>query len=185
MSALSIYNEDGTTIGKTLTDGAEITRVLGACGVQFERWQASAPLDAAAGQDEVLAAYRADVDALNRHYNFKSVDVVALTPDHPEKEALRGKFLAEHTHDDFEIRFFVDGKGLFYLHVDDRVYLVLCERGDLIAVPAHTTHWFDMGAAPAFKCIRLFTSEDGWIGNFTGSDIAARFPDFDTYRAGL
>jgi len=56
---------------------------------------------------------------------------------------------------------------------------VLCEPGDLISVPAHTTHWFDMGARPDFKCIRFFTTPDGWVGRFTGSDIATRFPDFD------
>lgn len=185
MSALSIYNEDGSFTGETLTSGAEITRILGEHGVQFERWQAGQPLDAAAGQDEVLAAYRADVDKLNARYGFQSVDVVALRPDNPDKETFRAKFLAEHTHADFEIRFFVDGQGLFYLHIGDQVYLTLCEKGDLISVPAHTTHWFDMGAEPDFKCIRLFTAEDGWVGNFTGSDITNRFPDFDAYRAGL
>ena len=184
MSALSIYNEDGSFTGETLTEEAEISRVLGEMGVQFERWQTQQPLEAAAGQEAVLAAYSVDVDRLNRQYGFQSVDVVALTPDHPDREILRKKFLAEHTHDDFEIRFFVDGQGLFYLHIGDKVYLTLCERGDLISVPAQTTHWFDMGAAPDFKCIRLFTTADGWVGNFTGSDIADRFPDFDAYRAG-
>jgi 1,2-dihydroxy-3-keto-5-methylthiopentene dioxygenase len=98
---------------------------------------------------------------------------------------MRQKFLAEHTHADFEVRFFVDGSGLFYLHVGDRVYMVLCERGDLISVPADTTHWFDMGSNPSFKCIRFFTTPDGWVGSFTGSGIAGRFPDYDSHVAGL
>jgi 1,2-dihydroxy-3-keto-5-methylthiopentene dioxygenase len=37
-------------------------------------------------------------------------------------------------------------------------------------------HWFDMGAAPRFTAIRLFLNPDGWIAQFTGSDIADRFP---------
>jgi 1,2-dihydroxy-3-keto-5-methylthiopentene dioxygenase len=94
---------------------------------------------------------------------------------------LRSKFLSEHTHSDFEIRFFVDGQGLFYLHVEQKVYVVLCEKGDLISVPANTTHWFDMGTRPFFKAIRFFTTPDGWEGHFTGSDIASRLPDFDQY----
>ena len=52
-----------------------------------------------------------------------------------------------------------------------------------ISVPANTTHWFDMGESPDFKCIRFFTTPDGWQGNFTGSDIATRFPSFDAYLA--
>jgi len=129
-----------------------------------------------AGQDEVIAAYRDSVDRLLSNYHFQSVDVISLQPDHPDRDALRAKFLNEHTHSDYEVRFFVDGKGLFYIHQGQQVYGVLCEKGDLISVPANTTHWFDMGPNPDFKCIRLFTSPEGWVANFTGSDIASRFP---------
>jgi len=51
----------------------------------------------------------------------------------------------------------------------------------LISVPARTTHWFDMGSAPDFKAIRLFTTDNGWVAEFTGSDISTKFPDLDNY----
>ena len=108
---------------------------------------------------------------------------IALTADHPQKQALRDKFLHEHTHDDFEVRFFVEGEGLFYLRVNGRVFAVYCTRGDLISVPAGMTHWFDMGAEPHLKAIRLFTTPEGWVANFTGSDIAERFPRMDDIEA--
>ena len=184
MTALTIRNAEGEAVG-TLSDHAAIAAALGELGVEFERWDANQPLADDADQATVLAAYKDDVEQLNARYGFQSVDVVALGPDHPQKAEMRQKFLAEHTHADFEVRFFVDGSGLFYLHVDDKVYMVLCEKGDLISVPANTTHWFDMGAHPHFKCIRFFTTSDGWVGNFTGSDIATRFPDFDTFVSGL
>jgi len=184
VTALTIQTAEGQPL-QTLTDHQAIAAILGELGVQFERWQAGQPLPEDADQQEVLAAYREDVDKLNARYGFQSVDVVALGPDHPQKSEMRQKFLAEHTHGDFEVRFFVDGSGLFYLHVGDKVYMVLCEKGDLISVPANTTHWFDMGENPRFKCIRFFTTADGWVGNFTGSDIATRFPDFDSYVGSL
>jgi 1,2-dihydroxy-3-keto-5-methylthiopentene dioxygenase len=183
MSTLRIYDAGGAGPRDTVREHAEIGRRLGALGVQFERWKADHPLSADAGQDEVLAAYREPIATLNSAHGFQSVDVVSLTPDHPKKDELRQKFLGEHTHDDFEIRFFVDGRGLFYLHVGETVYTVLCEKGDLISVPANTTHWFDMGEKPSFKCIRFFTRPDGWVGNFTGNDITRRFPSFDQYVA--
>ena len=185
MSALSIYNENGQPVEAVIRDYDTIAARLVELGVQFERWQATEPLAADAEQAAVLDAYQNSIDQLNKQYGFQSVDVVALRPDNPKKNEFRQKFLAEHTHADFEVRFFVDGSGLFYLHVNDKVYLVLCEKGDLISVPANTTHWFDMGKDPDFKCIRLFTTEDGWVGNFTGSEIAKQFPDMDTYVAGL
>ncbi len=183
MSRLAIYDEIGNPLGESESDHRAIAEKLSALGVRFDRWEASAPLSADAGQEEVLAAYADDVKRLTDEYGFQSVDVVSLGPDHPQKAEMRQKFLSEHTHSDFEVRFFVDGKGLFYLHAGDKVYLVLCEQGDLISVPANVTHWFDMGENPDFKCIRLFVIPDGWVGEFTGSEIAEHFPSFDEFAA--
>lgn len=177
MSELKIYQaEDPSAPPAVFVDPAAIAAQLEPIGVRFERWAASQPLAAQASQEAVLSTYREPVERLMRQYGFRSADVVALSPAHPDKDALRAKFLDEHTHDDYEVRFFVEGQGLFYLHVAGRVYGVLCEQGDLLSVPAHTTHWFDMGPNPAFKCIRLFTTPAGWVAQFTGRDIASRFP---------
>ena len=178
MSWLRIYSEDARELS-TWTKHPEIARELARIDVAFERWEANRPLKPEAAQEEVLAVYDSQVRRLTESYGFKSVDVVSLRPTHPDREVFRGKFLNEHTHDDFEVRFFVEGRGLFYLHAEDRVYAILCTQGDLISVPAGTRHWFDMGTAPDFKCIRFFTVPEGWVGNFTGSDISSRFPTFD------
>lgn len=185
MSHLSVFPESGGPALETLGEPAAIAERLKALGVQFEQWPTDRPLAADAGQDAVLEAFSEEVGGLNRQYGFESLDVVALRPDNPKKVEMREKFRDEHRHSDFEVRFFVDGRGVFYLHADDKVYAVLCEQGDLISVPAGMTHWFDMGAEPDFKCIRFFTTPDGWVGDFTGSDIARRIPDFDEYVAGL
>ncbi|MGF1642470.1 MAG: acireductone dioxygenase [Thiotrichales bacterium] len=176
MSELRIYPAATAANPEIYNVHAEIRRELDRIGVRFERWQANQPISDNATSDEVIAAYREDVDRLMRDNGFKSVDVISVTPDHPDKAALRSKFLSEHTHSEYEVRFFVDGQGLFYLHVGDRVYTVLCEKGDLISVPAGTTHWFDMGPNPSLKAIRLFTNPEGWVANFTGDPIAERFP---------
>ncbi|OAI18870.1 MULTISPECIES: 1,2-dihydroxy-3-keto-5-methylthiopentene dioxygenase [Methylomonas] len=185
MSALTIFPAGQPDQGRTFREFADIADRLRDLGVQFERWQAEQAFGADADSDMVLSAYQASIDQLKRQYGFQSVDVISLNAEHPNKEALRQKFLSEHTHSDFEVRFFVEGRGLFYLHVGDQVYAVLCEQGDLISVPANTTHWFDMGENPAFKCIRLFTTEDGWVAEFTGDRIAERFPTLDQYLATL
>ena len=98
-----------------------------------------------------------------------------MNPTHPQKDEFRQKFLSEHTHSEDEVRFFVAGQGLFSLHIGENVYEVLCSQGDLISVPANTPHWFDMGPEPSFIAIRLFNNPEGWVANFTGSDIADHF----------
>lgn len=181
MTTLTIYNEKAQA-EETIQDFSAISSRLGELGVQFERWETNQPLAEDADQEAVLSAYASEVERLNKQFGFQSVDVVALRPDFEGKVELRNKFLAEHTHGDFEVRFFVDGSGLFYLHVGEKVFVVLCEKGDLISVPAGTTHWFDTGADPDFKCIRFFTTPEGWVGDPTGSKIGETFPDFDLYR---
>lgn len=176
MSQLRIYPDTSLTVQHCLEDPAAIAAVLHPLGIQYERWTATQPLTADAGQAEVLAAYETDVARLVAQFGFQSVDVVSLTPEHPQKVALRNKFLAEHIHDDFEVRFFVGGNGLFYIHAADRVYGMLCEAGDLLCIPARVTHWFDMGPEPDFKCIRFFTTPEGWVATFTGSEIASHYP---------
>ncbi len=182
MSQLTIYDENAQA-GAQLEDFDTIAGALKKIGVQFERWRAEAEFSDDADSESVLTAYQGAIKQLKKQYQFQSVDVIALKPDHPDKATLRKKFLDEHTHDDFEIRFFVEGSGLFFLHVGNRVYAVLCEKGNLISVPANTTHWFDMGENPNFKCIRFFTTEEGWQAKLTGSDIARKFPTYDQYRA--
>ncbi|WP_233574741.1 1,2-dihydroxy-3-keto-5-methylthiopentene dioxygenase [Stagnimonas aquatica] len=160
------------------SDFATIQRELAAVGVPMERWRADAQLAPDADPATVLKAYEGSVAALNAKYGFQSVDVVSMHPEHEQAQAARGKFLAEHTHADFEIRFFVDGAGVFYIRTGGKVYQILCTAGDLIEVPADTTHWFDMGPKPLFKAIRFFTRPDGWVGNFTGDPIAKSFPEY-------
>ena len=185
MSALTIYPEHHPDLGITSLEHSAIQSQLQALGVQFERWQANSTFADDAEPEIVLAAYQADIDQLKAQFGFQSVDVISLKPDHPNKDSLRQKFLSEHIHDDFEVRFFVEGKGLFYLHVGQQVFAVLCEQGDLISVPAKTPHWFDMGANPDFKCIRLFTTPDGWEADFTGNTISENFLSLEDYLAGL
>ena len=173
MSRLQVFTEDdgATPLLDTNAPGA-ITDALGEIGVVFERWPLK-PLDA---ESDILAVYADEVARLTEAGGYRSIDVATIAPDHPERAAMRGKFLSEHTHGEDEVRFFVEGEGLFTLHHDDRVFNMLCSAGDLISVPAGMRHWFDMGATPRFTAIRLFVNPDGWIAQFTGSDIAERFP---------
>ena len=177
MSRLRIFDDQRPDTPLAIhTEHAAIAAALKQAGVRFEQWEASQPIAPGASQEEVIAAYRADIDRLIALLGHQAVDVISLKPDHPDRATLRQKFLSEHTHSEDEVRFFVAGAGQFTLHIDGKVYDVLCEQGDLIGVPDGTPHWFDMSEAPYFVAIRLFTNKEGWVANFTGEDIAQRFP---------
>lgn len=160
-------------------NGRRIAQKLAEAGIRFERWRPRAKVSPGAPPAQILEAFRPDIERLKADGGYQAVDVVSLAPDHPQKDELRKKFLDEHTHAEDEVRFFVAGGGLFSIHRDGRVYEMECRAGDLIALPAGTTHWFDMGPTPSFVAIRLFTNPAGWVAQFTGSDIASRFPRYE------
>ena len=161
-------------------DGDRIAEELASIGVRFERWPVASALAPGADQDAVIAAYRPQIDRLIQENGYQTVDVVRLERGAPNAAEARAKFLDEHSHADDEVRFFVEGRGAFYLHLNERVYQVVCVRGDLISVPAGTKHWFDMGPDPEFTAIRFFLTPDGWVGLFTGETIASEFPKLET-----
>jgi 1,2-dihydroxy-3-keto-5-methylthiopentene dioxygenase len=161
-------------------DGDIIAAELDEIGVRFERWDADVDLPAGADQATVIDAYRSSIDRLMEECGYTSVDVIRLERGAANVEAMRAKFLDEHQHGEDEVRFFVEGRGAFYLHVGNRVYQVICVRGDLIGVPEGTKHWFDMGADSEFTAVRLFINPEGWVAKFTGDAIAQRFPKLES-----
>ena len=182
MSHLQIFPVEGAAHpvpSFASNDGTLIAAELAQRGIGFERWPARAQLPAHAEAEQILAAYAADIAQVQARGTYPTVDAIRLTPDHPDRQALRQKFLAEHTHSEDEVRFFVEGRGLFCLHIGDEVLQVLCEQDDWISVPAGTKHWFDMGSAPQFCAIRFFDNPQGWVAEFTGDPIAERFPLLD------
>lgn len=180
MSQLTVYAEkDGDSPLLETRKFDEISDALGEAGIRFERWQADRELPADAANEEIIDAYRSEIDKLVAERGYQTYDVVSMNPDHPDKTAFRGKFLDEHTHSEDEVRFFVRGQGLFVIHTNERVYSMLCEKDDLISVPANTRHWFDMGPNPEFTAIRLFNNPEGWVAKFTGDDIARNYPLLD------
>ena len=157
-------------------DPEDIRAALAERGIGFERWQARVSLSPETLQADILEAYAPEIAQVQASGRYPTVDAIRMTPDHPERQALRQKFLAEHTHSEDEVRFFVEGRGLFCLHLGDEVAQVLCTSNDFLKVPASTKHWFDMGSSPHFTAIRFFDNPQGWVAQFTGDPIAERFP---------
>lgn len=175
MAILSIPDQQVTE-----TDAAVIRSFLNERGVFFDQWEAGVIFEDTATQEEILTAYEKDLRPFMEAGGYKTADVItinSLTENYP---AIRARFLSEHTHSEDEIRFFVDGKGLFWFHLSSgEIFNVLCEKGDLISVPAGVKHWFDAGAEnPFVKTIRVFIDMSGWVPHYTESGVEGRYADF-------
>ena len=67
------------------------------------------------------------------------------------------KFNREHWHDEDEVRFIIEGRGIFHIHSSEGgVTAIEVEAGDLIRVPRGTHHWFNLCSDRRIRAIRLF-----------------------------
>lgn len=160
-----------------LTNESDIRRFLTERGILYDRWPAE-PLRPDVTDADLLKAYAPRLQPFMQQGGYRTVDVVSVTPTTPNLPAIRDKFIREHTHSEDEIRLFVEGQGLFWFHLErgrDEVLSLLCEKSDLISVPADTKHWFDLGEHPSVRAIRIFTDQAGWVPHYTDSGIEQRY----------
>lgn len=179
MAILSIPDKQ-----QTITDVSAIRTFLNDRGVFFDQWSAGVEFTDIATPEEILAAYESDLQPFMESGGYQTADVITINHLTENYDAIRAKFLSEHTHSEDEIRFFVDGEGLFWFNLENEpVFNLLCEKGDLISVPAGTKHWFDAGEKnPFVKAIRIFIDMSGWVPHYTESKLEQRFADFKVAR---
>lgn len=162
---------------------SEIRAFMNERGIFFDQWECAAQLYDHSTQEEILKAYEKDLVPFMEQGGYLTADVININSSTENYEAIRAKFLAEHIHTEDEIRFFVDGEGLFWFNLEngEPVFNLCCQKGDLISVPANTKHWFDAGVqAPFVKAIRIFIDMSGWIPHYTASRLEQQFMGFKT-----
>jgi 1,2-dihydroxy-3-keto-5-methylthiopentene dioxygenase len=140
-------------------------------GIDYERAPASRPVAEGAPAEELLDAYKDKIDALKAQGGYVTADVIDVFPHTPNLDVMLNKFNSEHWHDEDEVRFIVEGRGLFHIHPKDGspVFAIEVEAGDLIRVPRGTHHWFDLCADRRIRAIRLFQDMSGWTPHYTNS----------------
>jgi len=161
--------------GIQLNEVEEVKAFLSKRGIAFSIWEANAPLSDEDSAETILSAYEHELKPFMEANGFKTADVISVNPKTENIEAIRQKFLKEHTHSEDEVRFFVDGEGLFWFHIDGEVFNLLCTKGDFLSVPAGYTHWFDLAPKYTVKAIRIFSNVEGWVANYTDSGIDEKY----------
>jgi 1,2-dihydroxy-3-keto-5-methylthiopentene dioxygenase len=149
---------------------ADIRAVLGAVGIDYERWSLDlVPADSPA--DAVLAAYAEEINEMKRRGAYVTADVIDVRPETPNLEAMLARFDKEHTHSEDEVRFILAGRGIFFLHLGEKIYSVEVGPGDMLRVPRGTTHWFTLCEDRRIRAIRWFQQTEGWTPQYTGSGV--------------
>lgn len=113
------------------------------------------------------ASYRAPLDDVKDDRGYIEEDIVELGPATPNLDGICAKFIDEHHHDEDEVRFVLDGAGIFDIRSkSDEWMRVIVEKGDLIVVPKDRHHRFMLTEEKAIRCVRLFKDKSGWVPHY-------------------
>jgi 1,2-dihydroxy-3-keto-5-methylthiopentene dioxygenase len=166
----------GLAEAEVVSDRAAVTAFLARHGIDYERWTPAHAVGSDAPAEAILAAYAAEIAALKARGGYVTADVIDVTADTPNLDLMLAKFSREHWHDEDEVRFIIEGRGLFHVHpADGPVFAIEVEAGDLIRVPRGTHHWFDLCGERRIRAIRLFQDVSGWTPQYTGSGVDEQF----------
>lgn len=113
------------------------------------------------------SAYQPKMDELKSDRGYIEQDQVELRPETPNLDAICAKFDDEHLHAEDEVRFVLEGEGIFDIRSkDDRWMRVKVEAGDLIVVPKERYHRFELTESKTIRCVRLFQDASGWVPQY-------------------
>jgi 1,2-dihydroxy-3-keto-5-methylthiopentene dioxygenase len=121
-----------------------------------------------------LSGGEAEIERIKRERGYVDQDEVSLSPETPNLDAICAKFDKEHYHTLDEVRFVVDGQGIFDVRDGgDRWVRIEVDPGDLIVIPARTYHRFYLTDSKNIRCVRLFLNHDGWAPLYREGQMAA------------
>ncbi|MBE9114887.1 acireductone dioxygenase [Lusitaniella coriacea LEGE 07157] len=170
--------EDGTTY----TNTEEIDRELARLNINLSHWttgddpeiQQLLAKESLEDREKVrvLEALDGYFEELKRNAGYQSRDLIVLHPQIPNLDQLLSKFDRVHTHADDEVRYIIEGEGIFgFVRPDGKQLELTIQAPEYINVPAGTEHWFCLTPARRIKAVRYFTTTEGWTPQYTGTEI--------------
>ncbi len=157
---------------RSINDPTEINEFLNPFGIQFENWDVAGRVTPDSTDEEILAAYNDEIERLKEAGGFVTADIINVNSETPGLDQMLAKFDKEHMHTEDEVRFTVEGSGVFHIHPENGpVFSITVSSGDLINVPKGTKHWFNLCSTKTIRCIRLFEDMAGWTPHYVEEGV--------------
>ncbi len=168
--------------GTIYTEFSDISHELAPLNIQLNYWSVGddPEIRALLAQDalsdsekeQILQALDGYFEELKQKAGYQSRDLIVLHPEVPNLDGLLSKFNQCHTHADDEVRYIIAGEGVFgFVRPDGSQVEVTVAPEEYINVPANTEHWFYLTSQKRIKAVRYFTSTEGWVPIYTGTEI--------------
>ena len=101
---------------RSLQEHDEVRDYLAAVGIDYEYWEPVTGVPSDASVEQILNVYAKQIDELKRRGGYVTADVIDVNHDTPGLDAMLARFNIEHRHDEDEVRYIVNGRGLFHIH---------------------------------------------------------------------
>ena len=165
--------EDGTKY----TQLEDITRELTPLNVKLNYWKVGndSSIKQLIAQESLTEAEKEQIlqsldhyfEQLKQSHGYQARDLIVLHPHIPNLDTLLSKFDRLHTHADDEVRYVIDGEGVFgFVRPDGSQVELTIQPEEYINVPAGTKHWFYLTNKRRIKALRYFITTEGWIPQY-------------------
>ncbi|TGN20150.1 cupin domain-containing protein [Leptospira idonii] len=155
---------------EVIKENDKVKQFLTGKGIVYESFSAPDALDPILNQkslndaekEELLSGLEYRFQELKDKFGYKARDLVVLHDEVPGIKDVLAKFDKLHIHTDEEVRYIIDGSGVFGFIIGGEKFEVHVAKGDFISIPENTNHWFTLDEAFRIKAVRYFKDNSGW-----------------------
>ena len=171
--------EEGTVEG----DLSEIVRELSPLGVHLKHYEPGTSLlfenllkqDVLTDLEKeyIVESHNSVFEFLQRENAALWCDLLNVHPGIPNLQMLIHTYSRYHTHTASEPLYVLAGEMIFgFVKPDGSRLQLLVQPQDYISIPVGVEHWCSLSASLNFKAVRYFTSVEGWVPNYTGTQLS-------------
>ncbi|WP_414753654.1 1,2-dihydroxy-3-keto-5-methylthiopentene dioxygenase [Anabaena sp. CCY 9910] len=170
--------EDGT-IESNLD---EIARELAPLGVYIKHYDPGTSIlfphlliqDALTDKEKchIVDLHNSVFEFIQQENGYLWCDLLNVHPGSPNLQTLIATYAQYHTHTAPEALYALAGEMIFgFVKADGSQVQLLVQSQDYLHIPSGVEHWCSLTASLSFKAVRYFTAADGWVPNYTGTQL--------------
>ncbi|MBW4644714.1 MAG: acireductone dioxygenase [Goleter apudmare HA4340-LM2] len=171
--------EDGTIA----TDQSEIASELAPLGIHLKHYDPGTSLlfphlldqDVLTDTEKryILELHNSAMEFLQQENSYLWCDLFSLHPGSPHLPTAIATYSRYHTHTSAEPLYVLAGEMIFgFVRADGTQIQLLVQAQDYLVIPADVEHWCSPSASLYFKGVRYFTTAEGWLPTYTGTQLS-------------
>ncbi|MBH8556161.1 acireductone dioxygenase [Nostocaceae cyanobacterium CENA357] len=168
--------------GTVESDLSEIVSQLASLGIYLKRYDPGTSLfsfdlleqDSLTDSEKryIIELHNSVFEFIQQENGYLWCDLLNLHPGSPTLQTLIATYGSYHTHTAPEALYVLSGEIIFgFVKPDGSQVQLLVQSQDYIYISAGVEHWCSPGASLNFKAVRYFTTADGWVPNYTGTQL--------------